>query len=438
MYTSYIGQKFLGIYNERMHTSLSAEEFFEQIFFQLFFNDEKHLMHVSNSPFFQKPREEDVKKYGSKPLAQYHNLRKAIEQDEPNMAIYVGYAAKDIGGTTSGQISEMSLSIDANEMYASWIGEALAIGLNGGYLLLIDEPDLLWHLFQGWEYYRKYLNQTPHVKDKQIETWNGHWLYHWCDNFDERDPQRGLYINLSETVGRLAIPTCSWLEVIMSLAKKYRHKTIMAYAYSLSQTNTTLGFINLYLSEIYSMYDLRDKLILDGEHTILTDQEIESYATFYNFKSACQLGCIGIKAIEPDKLRQYFPVGTVTYAQGKEFQFKSKKSKEYELYKIWIIAMINKTELLDSATELAKALLEFESTAEKGKTVYSNLSKEVRKASRFEVFGDKIKEVMINAPGNKEEVFKKAFTDAYYLPRDIFPLFIVLLDFEYNYWKLKD
>lgn len=61
MYTSYIGKKFLKIYNEKMHTDISAEEFFDRIFFNLFFNDERHLIHVSNSPFFQKPREEDVK-----------------------------------------------------------------------------------------------------------------------------------------------------------------------------------------------------------------------------------------------------------------------------------------------------------------------------------------------------------------------------------------
>ena len=89
MYTSYIGKKFLKIYNERMHTSLSACEFFEQVFFPLFFNDDRHLMHVSNSPFFQKPRSEDVKKYGSKPLAQFHNLQEAMAGDEPNMHIFV-------------------------------------------------------------------------------------------------------------------------------------------------------------------------------------------------------------------------------------------------------------------------------------------------------------------------------------------------------------
>ena len=439
MYTSYIGKKFLKIYNEKMNTDVSAEEFFDRIFFNLFFNDERHLIHVSNSPFFQKPKDEDVKKYGSKALAQYNNLKVAMASDEPNMSIFVGYAAKDVAGTTSGQISDMQTSIDADEMYASWIGEALAIGVSGGFAMLLDEPDILWQLFCGWEYYRKYLNQTPNVKDKQIETWNGHWLSHWCRKFyNDLTPYKGFHIVPTESMGNLAIPTKPWLEIIMALSKKYPNKVITAYSYNLSQTNTTLGFINLYLPEVHSLFDFRDKLFFDGKQSILSDEEIESFNTYYTFKSACKLGVIGLKAIEPDKLRQYFPIGSMPYAQGKEYKFNNEESYiNYELYKIWIIAMINKTELLELATAVAKALIEFERTAEKGKTVYSNLSKEVRKSNKIEVFGQKLKEIM-EYESSDNEVFRKAFVEAYYIPKDSFPLFMTLIDFEYTYWKSKN
>lgn len=99
--------------------------------------------------------------------------------------------------------------------------------------------------------------------------------------------------------------------------------------------------------------------------------------------------------------------------------------------------MINKTELLELATAVAKALIEFERTAEKGKTVYSNLSKEVRKSNKIEVFGQKLKEIM-EYESSDNEVFRKAFVEAYYLPKDSFPLFMTLIDFEYTYWKSKN
>ncbi len=94
------------------------------------------------------------------------------------MSIFVGSAAKDVAGTTSGQVSSINVLADKDEMYASWIGEALGIGVSGGIVMLIDEPEILWALYSGWKQYRTFLNQTPNVKDKQIETWNGQWLCH--------------------------------------------------------------------------------------------------------------------------------------------------------------------------------------------------------------------------------------------------------------------
>lgn len=439
MYTSYIGKEFLKLYNERKGTSLSAKAFFDRIFFKLFFNDEKHLMHVGNSPFFQKPKDADVEACGSKAMAQYANLKAAIEEGIPNMSVFVGYAAKDIEGTTSGQTSNIDISVEEDEFYASWIGEALAIGVSGGYVMLINEPEILWTLFQGWKFYRNYLDQTPNVKDKQIETWNGHWICHWSKRYhNEDDPEAGLSITPSETLGNIAIPTQGWLKVMFSLSQKFPDKVLMAYAYSLSQTNTTLGFINIYLPEIHKPYELRDTLFLDKDQSVLSDQDITDMASFYNFKSACQLGAIGLKAIEPAQLRRYMPIGSVQYAQGKEYQFTTDKSYiNYKLYKIWIIAMINKTELLNLATHVAVALIEFEKTAEKGKTVFSNMVKETKDSSNLKQFINNLTGILEISPANAE-TFRTTICEVLKMPADNFPLFITLIRFEYAYWKSKN
>lgn len=438
MYTSYIGKKFLMLYNEREGTNLSAKEFFDEIFFNLFFNDEKHLMHVGNSPFFQKPREEDVKKHGSKSLAQYNNLKLAIENDMPNMSIFVGSQAKDIGGTTSGQVTEMAVKTNKDDMYASWFGEALGIGVSGGYVMLIDEAEVMWTLFQGWKYYRKYLTQTPNVKDKQIETWNGQWLWHWARPYYNPDyPDDNLQIETSEVQGNIAIPTQQWSRVIFILAKKYPNKKVIAYSYNLSQTNTTLGFINLYLPEVHKIFDLRDKLFIDNE-SILGEEEIETLSTFYNFKEACKLGTIGLKAIEPAKLREYMPKGSFLYAQGKEYKFSDEESFiNYKLFKIWIIAMLNKTELLNLACNVAGALLDFEKSDERGKKVFSTLSQEVRDSKSLKNFIDNLTEVLNHLP-KYSDVFKEVVEQALKMPSDNFPLFVTLIRFEYAFKKSKN
>lgn len=439
MYTSYIGKKFLKVYNEREDKNLTAEEFFNEIFFPLFFQDDSHLMHVGNSPFFQKPKNEDVVQYGGKAKAQLNNLKTAILADTPNMSIYVGSAAKDIQGTTSGQITSIAVEVDVEEMYASWIGEALAIGVSGGYIMLIAEEEIFWILYKGWTIYRRYLNQTPNIKDKQIETWNGNWLYHCSGNsIEQRTSPEGLAIEHSEVQGKTAISTQAWAKIVFALSKFFPKKLITAYSYNLSQTNTTLGFINILLPSIRKMYELRDAIFINESETALSDREIETLSTFYNFKSACQFGSIGLRSLEPSKLREYMPRGSILYAQGKDFKFTDEESfHNYQLYKIWIIAMLNKTELLKLASDIGSSLIALEGKDERGKKVYSTLSQEIRDSKNIRAFIENLSKVLEQTPENAD-VFKNVVEETLKMPSDNFPLFITLIRFEYNYQKAKN
>lgn len=436
MYTSYIGRKFLKRYNERNGLELSAEEFFNDIFFQLFFEDESHLMHVGNSPFFQKPKAEDVKKHGSPSLAQLNNLTVAIKDDVPNMSIFVGGAAKDVYGTTSGQVTSLDCKIDSEEMYASWIGQALSIGVSGGYVMLIDEEEIFWILFEGWAIYRKYLRQTPNIKDKQIETWNGNWLYHYSSGKGNNDEELTIYH--SEVQGKTAIATQPWGKIVFALSKLFPAKLLTTYAYNLSQTNTTLGFINILLPSIRKMYELRDILFIKHDQSVLSDKEIEELSTFYNFRSACQFGTIGLKALEPAKLREFMPRGSVLYAQGKEFKFSNTESHyNYQLYKIWITAMLNKTDLLSHASQVANSLIELEKNSDRGKKVFSTLSQEVRESKNIRSFIEHLSNILEQQPDNAS-AFKEVVEEVLKMPSDNFPLFVTLIRFEYNYQKSKN
>lgn len=439
MYTSYIGKKFLKLYNERNNSNLSAEDFFNEYFFGLFFTDESHLMHVGNSPFFQKPKAEDVKKYGSPSLAQLNNLNVAITEDIPNMSIFVGGAAKDVYGTTSGQVTSLDCKIDSEEMYASWIGQALSIGVSGGYVMLIDEEGVFWILFKGWKTYRKYLNQTPNIKDKQIETWNGNWLYHCSSGISNKGyTDEDLEINHTEVQGKTAIATQPWVKIIFALSKLFPNKLLTVYAYNLSQTNTTLGFINILLPSIRKMYELRDTLFINKEQTALSDKEIEGLSTFYNFRNACQFGTIGLKALEPAKLREFMPKGSVLYAQGKEFKFSNAESfHNYQLYKIWITAMLNKTDLLNLASQVGTSLIELEKIPDRGKKVFSTLSQDVRDSKSIKGFIENLTNILEQKPENAL-VFKEVVEQVLKMPSDNFPLFVTLIRFEYNYQKSKN
>lgn len=438
MYTSYIGKKFLKLFNRENNKDYTAEKFFKEVFFDLFFTDESHLMHVGNSPFFQKPKKEDVLKYGGKSLAQYANLKANIEQDAPNMSIYVGSAAKDIYGTTSGQVTDMENDVDKDEMYASWIGEALGIMVKGGFVMLIENDEILKAVFKGWSYYRLYLTQTPNVKDKQIETWNGQWLsYYYSSEFIAESPESGWNIETEDVLGKIAIPTKKWSEIILILSKKFPREVFTAYCYNLSQTNTTIGFINLFLPEVHEMYELRDKLFIDQNSSVLKDRQIEQLETFYSLKQACQLGTIGLQSLEPAKLRDYMPVDSVLWAKGLDFKFKSEESFfNYQLYKLWIMAVLNKTELLNLSSKIASVLIELDAKDERGKKIMATLSKDVRDSKNLRNFIENLSKVIVVIP-NEADALKESVEQALKMPTDNFPLFITLIRFEYNFQTSK-
>jgi archaellum component FlaC len=426
-----------------MKENISAEEFFDKEFFPLFFDNEKHLMHVGNSPFFQKPKPGDIDKFGRKSLAQYNNLKTSIENDIPNMSIYVGAGSKDIGSTTSGQLSDIETKTTKEDIYASWIGEALGICVSGGIVMLIDEGDILWILYSGWKYYREYLDQTPYIKDKQIETWNGQWLWHTSQyNYDENYPLDNFEVEHSEIQGNKSISTQEWVKIIFALAHRFPTKTITAYSYSLSQTNTTLGFINLYLPEVHNIIDVIDALFPCELQRTLSDKEFKSYTTFYNYKMACSFGTIGLKTLEPDRLREYMPRGSVPYAQGKDYKFNNEESNtNYKLFKTWIIAMLNKMELLQRATQIAEIIITVENQGKKdgtdrGKTDKGQKIKEFLTSKKKESFINGLKELMEQVPEKKIEVHEtmKEILD---LPIDQLPLFTTLIQFECTYLKLE-
>ncbi|MEL7119772.1 MAG: hypothetical protein AAFO07_10035 [Bacteroidota bacterium] len=486
MYTSYIGKKFLSIYKERkkLPEDYSARQFFDEVLFPLFFDNEKFFMSVHSSPFDQLFAESGQKLKTHKksnpdevfvPLNKLrkHRLRKLkelhqkIEAGEVGGNTAVGFYSQDMKATTSGQITSMKNLVTKEEMYASWIGHGLSIRIEGG-LILTDNDLVLWNIFCGWKYYREYLTKTPKIKDKQIEAWNGHWLCHSFENqFDLSDAWNEFHIKLNETKSTiLKISPLNWIDIIFALARKIPGKSMTLYAYNLSKTNTNYGFIFLNLPEIKRPIELYNEFYSIPSRTRRKEPFIELYSTFYNFKNACMLGAIGLKAIEPERLREFMPKGTTQYSQDKDYKFtnihlKQKKNEDiqtfntrllkakrkynseiinYRIYKTWIIAMLNnKKELNALAEQIAQTLIDFEHQTEsagtgRGKSTQNRLTEELKSSKSLRDFIEKLTNLMAKYKEGAI-VFKKVKDAAIVLPADLFPLFITLIRFEYQFKK---
>lgn len=430
MYTSYIGRRFLTLWNARSGRDLSARQFFDEELYPLFYEPAKYLQWVPSSPFAQKVAAGNLLSGKSEKELQLETLHHKIATFAPDASFVLGFPAAGTTGTTSGQVSGVGPQVAPDDVYCSWIGGALGVGVSGGLTLLLDEDEVLWALYQGWPVYRSLLNQRDGLKGNQIDTWNGRWLTQAFDlDFNPRQPLAGFDFDaaLDTKEGSSALRTQAWVKVLFALATKYK-KRIMAYVYSLAQTNRTIGFVPLELGEVEDMYQLSQRLFQLSPDIRDWQKVTDLYETHYGFARACQLGSIGLAAIEPAKLQDYLP------GNDKKINFKTDADRlQFDIYQLWILAMLNNQELYNAADRLAAALQQYSGTAKQGKV---NLDRQVEKVfvKHRPAFIERLTEILEEAKSTAADytsLFDEAVRQVMLMPVDNFPLFIILVRFRY-------
>ena len=98
--------------------------------------------------------------------------------------------------------------------------------------------------------------------------------------------------------GRMEITTQSWTKVLIGIARTYPATSLSAYIYSLGQTNITIGFIPFELPQIRRPYELYEKYF-----NVRPEDAEQLFGTALGFTKACQMGAIGINALEPKGFR---------------------------------------------------------------------------------------------------------------------------------------
>ncbi|EMR04141.1 hypothetical protein [Cesiribacter andamanensis] len=260
MYASVIGQTFLQAFNQRQGTTHSAKTFFSEVFHPLFYNHDKYLQWVINSPLVN-----PFPKTGEARIQQLLKLQEKILAVEPDGSFAIGYPAAEEKeyATTSGQVTNLSLQSEEDLIYASWIGNGFGIRVSGGLCLLINEAELLLELFDGWQYYRNnYLNNKsyPNLKGNQVEAWNGQWLVH---RFGAKSIQVSNW-RLEQKAfdeGMNQVITSHWPKVLFALSRLFKGEAVSAYVYAFSQMNTTIGFVSLHLAEVKKALTLYQEIL---------------------------------------------------------------------------------------------------------------------------------------------------------------------------------
>lgn len=442
MITTLVGKTFLKAYNEKYSKNYSAKEFFEKVYFELFFNHPKYMQWVTNSPFVQM-------KKGQKPhllssderLEKLENLYSKVEEEVPDASFAIGFPAsesKDFA-STSGLVSDIVIEANDEDVYLSWIGGGLGIGVAGGFNLLINDPEITLATFEGWQYYRKYLNDPTleKLRGNQINSWNGQWLtykfgknYSTDFNFFDLEQERIFKVDTALA----EVNTVNWSNLFFSLSNQFPERTMNAYVYSFGQTNKTIGFIPIYLKEGRRLKDIFKQLF----HTETPFDKKEFQSLFgMHIKRACELGNIGLHALRPDSLKKY-----MEESRNIPFSKDEEKRKEqiliYQSYKTWLIAMIskNKEQIADYTLELAKLILRYRKNA-KGTTGKNLIEKDLFGAKSKRGFIEALTEMISILEGSDLDALKKLKDEVHLMTNEEFGYFSTLLKFDYAFEEKK-
>ena len=422
MIATNIGRTFLKAYNKKNGSNYNAKDFFNERYFPLFFDDDKYMQWVTNSPFVQ-----GIKK-GVAPTALERKQKLLVLNDKifntlADASIAIGFPSLKLTATTSGQITNLKLPIDQEDVYYSWIGSGLGIGIQGRLSILFDKAELLLDVFEGWIVYRNYLNKTLKLRGNQINTWNGQWLAHRYNPRTYNPADKTASFNGISPMkdGGFEVDTQSWIAVLVGICHNYPDSQITGYVYNLDKTNTTIGFIPFKLPLIKRPIELYEKYF----GTSKRHEAEQLFGTAFGFTRACQMGSIGINAMEPKGFRDYIEKGKIpTYnAQDEE------KKINFNTYKIWLLAMLNNEQLWDSALKFATILQKYATSGDKGKTDKPQKVKTVLASVNKKQFIDCLTTIVHDA-STKEDYIEIA-KQINVMPSDNIPYYLTLIRFQF-------
>lgn len=422
MIASNIGRIFLDAYNEKFKSSYTAKEFFVEKYFTLFFDHEKYMQWVTNSPFVQ-----GIKK-GVAPTATERKLKldvliDKISKNEADASIAIGFPSLDLTASTSGQITNLNLPMKEEDVYLSWIGSGLGVGVQSGLSLLFSNRQILLDLFEGWQLYREYLNKTPSLRGNQINTWNGQWIAHRYNKnaYDESNPTASFNPFGSMKDGGMEVTTQAWTQVLVGIARNFPDTSITAYVYSLGQTNITVGFVPFELPRIRQPYELYSKYF----GTTKIEQVEQLFGTAFGFTKACQMGAIGVNALEPKGFRDCLDKGVIPkYIENDE-----EKIINYNTYQIWLLSMLNNEQLWEQAQDIATTLNSYSLSDTNAKKVKSQEVANLLAAVNKKQFIEALTPIVKGDP-NTDKLAKIAEL-IHSMPIDNVPYFLTLIRFQY-------
>lgn len=432
MITALVGRTFLDAYNQKYKEALSPRAFFEKYYWELFYNHPKYMQWVTNSPFVQMKSGQSPESLSpDERLEKLANLHEKIAHEIPDASFALGFPASEAKeyASTSGLVSDIIIPADSDEIYLSWIGSGLGIGVAGGFTILFNDPAITLQTFEGWKIYRKYLNEPTldKFRGNQINSWNGQWLTYSMGNKYREDFDFTILHNekiFESNSSLVEVNTVNWSRLFFSLSQQFPQAEVMGYVYGFGQTNKTIGFIPFQFKSGKKLKYIYQQLFNKPFSNTKDFEELFGM----HIKRACELGSIGILALRPDSITKYM-------ADTKNLSFKKEEDIiNYQAYKTWLVAMLskNKEEIKDYTLELARTILKYRNDGTKNDRK-NLIEKELFASASKKGFIEALSKMVKDLDDESLDKIKNLKDEVHLMTNEEFGYFCTLLKFDYAF-----
>jgi hypothetical protein len=278
-------------------------------------------------------------------------------------------------------------------------------------------------LYDGWQLYREFLNKTPSLRGNQINTWNGQWIAHRYNKqaYDPLNPTASSNFFGTMKDGGMEVLTQAWTKVLVGIARNYPETSLTAYIYSLGQTNITVGFVPFELPRIRQPFELYAKYF----GTTKQERVEQIFGTAVGFTKACQMGAIGVNALEPKGFRDCFDKGIMPKFNSND----EEKTINFNTYQIWLLSMLNNEQLWEKSQKIAITLSNYSKSDKSTKTVKSQEVANLLTSINKKQFIESLTTVVKN--GGEAEQLAEIAELVHTMPIDNVPYFLTLIRFQY-------
>jgi hypothetical protein len=221
--------------------------------------------------------------------------------------------------------------------------------------------------------------------------------------------------------GGMEINSQSWTKVLIGIARNYPETSLTAYVYSLGQTNITVGFLPFELPRIRQPFELFQKYF--GTTKLVQVEQL--FGTAIGFTKACQMGAIGVNALEPKGFRDSLEKGIIPRYNPTD----EEKAINFNTYQIWLLAMLNNEQLWEKAQQIATTLYTYSLRDKNAKKVKSQEVTNLLSSVNKRQFIESLTEIVKDSP--EVDQLAEIAEIVHTMPIDNVPYFLTLIRFQY-------